>query len=536
MSDQSKESLREISHLFLSSVRDMAGNGAPRPQRIPPSKQQQQQQQQQQPSPNHSLDMTAEEFAQMFGSMDDADGANETPDRGLAPVPPVHAIIGGHLNGKQFDRAKEYARHLASTAGLRVGLIEVDASEFRVLCFDRDGDVSSDASAGESETSFDPRRMNEVLEELSWDVQRWLLVLPQIRVPEARGLLRECPRWVLLSTCDHDGVIACYRTLKGLTDLWPGGATPDKPQLSLALLDATDADLAERVSAKLVSVCQQFLNWPVEGEPSVDASQPVAEHLVMCARPTRDKGQLAAAPQWEIVADLIARSKLTVASEPVEPMQVEQAEAEGIQHTAEAATTATAPAATATMIPSDFEPVMRSIPMPQQTQPQSQTQQQPLTMGMRMTSRLAGDTDDVIDLPIGAAEASDASIIDAILRHCASELVECPVAPPMCPKARLAVGRDRRVVMLAVAQHGLADLNTIGLAYKWLVENQALIGMAVPQLSIDAQQPPHLHLLIDQSDSSAHTLQSMLQSDHVTVKTYRKLRWGGKTGLLLEAA
>jgi hypothetical protein len=31
-------------------------------------------------------------------------------------------------------------------------------------------------------------------------------------------------------------------------------------------------------------------------------------------------------------------------------------------------------------------------------------------------------------------------------------------------------------------------------------------------------------------------LQPMLQGDHVTVKTYRKLRWGGKTGLLLEAA
>ncbi|MEA2736126.1 MAG: hypothetical protein QOE14_2577, partial [Humisphaera sp.] len=357
MSDPSKENLRAISHLFLSSVRDIASNGAPRPQRTPPPKQQQQ--------PNHSLDMTPAEFAQMFGGADDGadDAANGTPDRGLAPVPNVHAIIGAHLNGRQFDRAKEYARHLASTAGLRVGLIEVDASEFRVMCFDRDGGEPSTATdaAADAETSFDPRRMNEVLEELSWDVQRWLLVLPQIRVPEARALLRECPRWVLLSTCDHDGVIACYRTLKGLTDLWPGGATPDKPQLSLALLDANDGDQAERVSAKLVSVCQQFLNWPVEAEPSVDASQPVAEHLVMCARPTRDKGQLAAAPQWQIVADLIARSKRTVAAEPLVPMQVE--EAEETEHFAEAAP---ATAAEAHKIPADFEPVMRSIPMPQQ--------------------------------------------------------------------------------------------------------------------------------------------------------------------------
>ena len=46
MSEPSKESLREISHLFLSNVRDLAGNGMPRPQRTPPPKQQQQQQQQ----------------------------------------------------------------------------------------------------------------------------------------------------------------------------------------------------------------------------------------------------------------------------------------------------------------------------------------------------------------------------------------------------------------------------------------------------------------------------------------------------------
>src|SRR5207248_389850 len=214
-------------------------------------------------------------------------------------VPPVTAVIGGHLNGKQLERTKQYARHLAAK-GKRVGLIEVDACEFRVLCFDKH---PSDAPANQEphvECSFDPRRMNEALEEMSWDVQRWLLVLPTPRVPEARALLRDCQRWVLLSTCDHDGVISCYRTLKGLTDLWPTGPSADKPTLSLALLDASDAEQAERVSAKLVSVCQQFLNWPLEAEASVTPGaviDGVGEHLVMCCRPNRDKGQLATAPQ-----------------------------------------------------------------------------------------------------------------------------------------------------------------------------------------------------------------------------------------------
>ena len=123
-------------------------------------------------------------------------------------------------------------------------MIEVDASEFRVVCYDKfttggapEGEQVQTVSVAEC---FDPRQMTEVLSELSWDVQRWLLVLPQPRVPEARVLLRGVKHWAILSTCDHDGVIACYRTLKGLIDLWPEGKTGDKPDLSLALLDAIE--------------------------------------------------------------------------------------------------------------------------------------------------------------------------------------------------------------------------------------------------------------------------------------------------------
>ena len=149
-------------------------------------------------------------------------------------------------------------------------------------------------------------------------------------------------------------------------------------------------------------------------------------------------------------------------------------------------------------------------------------------------ARIAPEMDDVIDLPM--PDAGEGGIVDAILKHCSGELVECPIAPPMCPRARLAVSRERRIVMLAVSREGLADLSAIGQAYQWLQQNQNLIGMAVPQLSIDTQQQPHLSLLVNQSDSNAQTLRPMLGGTHVTVKTYRKLRWGGKTGLLLEAA
>ena len=522
MSDQSPHqpdrNLSEISHLFLSSIRDKAGNSsaAPRPVRTPP------------PKAPHTIDLTPEEFAQVFGAAGEVAGqeASKPQDRGRAPVPQVTAMIAGHFNGKQFDRVKEYARHLAA-GGMRVGLIEIDASEFRVMCFDQHpGDADGQAPAAAAECSFDPRRMNEALEEMSWDVQRWLLVLPTPRVPEARALLRDCPRWVLLSTCDHDGVISCYRTLKGLTDLWPGGPGADKPTLALTLLDAIDAEQAERVSAKLTSVCQQFLNWPLEAEPAVtpggNPEAVVGEHLVMCCRPSRDKGQIAAAPQWEIVADFIARSKQSQVAPTEGPVEAPEEIENPVSATPQAASQFVADVFVPTV--SSAAPTTRHVAM-QLTE----------TSSSRAQKFEQSDADDVIDLP-AAGETDENGIVEAVLRHCTGELVECPVTPPMCPRARLAVSRDHRVVLLAVARQGLADLNTIGLAYKWLQENQNLIGMAVPQLSIDTQQPPHLSLLINQADSTAQTLQPMLAGAHVTVKTYRKLRWGGKTGLLLEAA
>ena len=140
---------------------------------------------------------------------------------------------------------------------------------------------------------------------------------------------------------------------------------------------------------------------------------------------------------------------------------------------------------------------------------------------------------EVLDLP---GPATVETILNAVLSRRDGGLIECPVRPPMCTTARLAVGRDRRAVLLAVAREGLSELKSIGQGYRWLVENRALIGMAVPQLAIDAYQAPRLHLLVGHSDVTADLLQPLLHAGHVTVQAYRKVRWGGRTGLLLDAA
>jgi hypothetical protein len=140
----------------------------------------------------------------------------------------------------------------------------------------------------------------------------------------------------------------------------------------------------------------------------------------------------------------------------------------------------------------------------------------------------------VIELLDGQSGAE--GILSAVLRGGNGELIECPVAPPMCSSAKLALTRGRQLVLLAVAKPGLPEIRSISKAYYWVVENMALISMALPQMSIDAHQAPVLRLLVDHADLTADALQPMLHAGVVAMQTYRHLRWGAKTGLLLEAA
>ena len=519
MSDQhdpSNRPLSEISHLFLSSIRDAAGNGQPRPQRTPP-----QTPPTHTPRANASMDLTPEEYATVFGG---GGGSVEPmdltpPEPGAERIAPVTAVIGAHLSSGQFDRVKQYARHLAAPRK-RIGLIEADASEFRLTCFD--GTIGATIAESAADTaaaleSYDPRRMAEAISELNWDVDRWLLFLPNPRMPEARALLRDVADWALLSTCDHDGVVSCYRTLKGLADTrQPADRLVARPRLTLALLDAaSDAESADRVFRKLASVCQQFLDWSLQAQVIVRDAERVAEHLVVSCRPTRDKAQLGAAPQWQIIGEFLTKAKAA------EPAAVEvEAEVPEIDEVPEPALPEVPAAVSAALAAEQEEPMRIATPPQAVTEPAPRASSPTPSIG----------ADDVIDL------AADEAVLSAILRHRSGEWVGCPIVPPMFAKAKLAVLRDRRLVLIGEAGHGLSDLRQIGRAYQWLVENRNLVAMAVPQLSIDAHAMPQLSLLVDHADASAATLQPMLASGNVTIETYRKLRWGGRTGLLLEAA
>ena len=495
-----KRSLSEISHLFLSSVRDRQTGGTPRPQRGAPKR-------------DVTIDLTPEEFAQVYGN----GGAPAEPQRRSVPV---SAVIGAHLNGKQFDRVKAYARHRAAAIG-RVGLIEIDPSELRLMCFEP-GAPTGDNPDAQSDCA-EPRQMAEALEEMNWDVEQWLLLLPNPRTPEAKAILRDVDHWILLSTSDHDGVVSSYRMLKGL-------AEEVRPRLTLSVLETQDESESARVFQKLSSVCQQFLEWPLEFEPPVQTADAVSEHLVLLYRPTRDKAQLAAAPQWQVVSEFVEASKAPANPATTQAAMDEEADVE-IEARQLVADVVIPPAA-APVVPPHVLPTASVEPVVESVTPTIRPAPMPASSGPSMI--VDNTIDDVIDLP--DHDASGKSILAAVLKKAGNSLVECPLRPPMCVEARLAVGRDRGLVLLVAASQGLSELKSIGQAYRWLTENRELIGMALPQFAIDPRQTPRLRLLVDRSDLTADALQTMFQPEHVTIQAYRKLRWGDRLGVFLEAA
>ena len=158
--------------------------------------------------------------------------------------------------------------------------------------------------------------MAEALEEMNWDVEHWLLLLPNPRTPEAKAILREIDHWVLLSTCDHDGVVSSYRMLKGLAEVASTAA------------DAFAAGCRRRragdgASSRSCPACASS-SWTGRSilSPPCSPRRCIGEHLILIYRTSRDKG----ADRYRFALgdhrDFIAASKVQpVAAEPAQKVR-----------------------------------------------------------------------------------------------------------------------------------------------------------------------------------------------------------------------
>jgi hypothetical protein len=532
-----KPSLSDIGHLFLSSIRDRQTGGAPRPLRRGPGA-----------PPPSSMDLTQLEFEEALKEADRREReAVLSSCPGVLPTtatPIVKLLLASHLGLTATRRAAEYAAHLArvryeqglaangaggfGSSNSRVGLIEIDAALLRVTVFERQSDAVKVPQLPETR-SWTAHEVSDALEELSWDVGRWLVAVGHPRGTEVRGLLSAARHWTLLAGCGDEAVVSAYRALKGAleqprrddsTGVAGKGEGPNS--VSLALIASPDAAEADRVYEKLSGVCRQFLGIGLEKEPAIGPDNgDVAAHIVINAQSPLPGGTQAPA-NWEaVVADFVREltgesvpqrhDAATLMDKLAEPLAAKTAPISPV--ITPAAAPAVAPVNQELNLGPEFGPKLGAEP--------------------NATEDLAST---VIDLPAGIRAPSD--VVYAVMAG-SGDLTACPLRAPMCPEAGIAVNSEHRLVLVAVAGEDLIGMRAIAAALAWMNENRTLIAMALPQFAIDALRPAILRLLMDhatQSGGRAEALAAMLQSECVSIRTYRRLKWGGKSGLLLQAA
>src|SRR4051812_44113554 len=130
----------------------------------------------------------------------------------------------------------------------------------------------------------------------------------------------------------------------------------------------------------------------------------------MCCRPRVDKGQMASAPQWQVVSDFISRTR----EQKQHEQQKQLSEEPQMQERSDDSRREQNKKFVADVV----TPIYREVKANDSAKPPAV---------VAPTLRLTDTSSDVIDL---APDASEASIVDAILRHCSNELVECPITPP----------------------------------------------------------------------------------------------------------
>lgn len=527
-----RRDLSEISYLFLSSVRDRQTGAAPRPIRKPPIVQRQISDAEPHFDPHPpvpavhpqvSVDMTPHEFEQMC--------------RGNLPEPstdsdlhrtPILAVLASHLGQSCFDQVKTYARCMASD-NRRIGLIELTASSLRLWCIESSLGSQEPASSEPPQQVSQPQQISQALDELNWDVQQWLLFIHEAQPQQMDALLKQIDHWTILTSADHDSIVASYRALKGLQS--------HRPQsLTVAVLGCQTPAEADRVSARLAAVTEQFLRWTPTRTQFIPADSAASDYPVLTyddapAHPHNpDAAPANLPPHWQVVS-----SFLHAATDETSPVTQDAPDPLPLHsHTAQAASAE----------PSTLHPFTDPTPAAQAESPFHQ----PIRLAANTNSV---DTDhpapsphptrtvfaDVIDLP--DADTSLTGLLPAIINHPSSDLTACDIPLPekMTASARLAVDTQGGLIMLAALQNGLTSLDHAAHAYQWLIDNRRLIALAAGRLGIDCDIPPQLRLYIDwATQPSQSSSQSLLHASGVSLHCYRLLTWHGRTGILLDAA
>jgi hypothetical protein len=212
-------------------------------------------------------------------------------------------------------------------------------------------------------------------------------------------------------------------------------------------------------------------------------------------------------PAAEQVAELVAAD---AAADAAECRTESSTESHTEVHTEPRA--ASAPVADESAAPATRQAAMRAAPVMRMA-PAEETPEEELP--------------EVIELDGTGSEA----IIDAILvGHRGLRPTDIPT-PGRVP-CRVAVGPEGRLVLLCCP--AAEEVEHVGTLLSWAADNLLLIARATLGATVDVSLAPRLHLYV--AGKTAAGLARLVDAASITVHTYQPVRWGGRRGLLLDAA
>lgn len=395
----------------------------------------------------------------------------------------VWVVAGGHVGSAVVGRVLgEVARKLAGgERGRRVGVLGYGEGRVRLGLVDSGlpGDSAEPPEAGTA------RELTDAAVELSGEVDAWVVGTDDVRssgvVVDAAGGVGGGVEggWVVPVEAGEDGRVDAYRTIKSLASRG-GGAGVGRGRLILAAVGPG----AMGVVGQLREVMRKFLLWDAADALVVGEDAAGEVHPLVTAAMT--------GPEWGQVQRLVVEGR-------GEAHWLGEVSAEPDRESAAEPVKAVAGPGKAVVAPV----VMRST----------------------------GEESDVIEL----AEEGPSGVLAAVVAA-SKGWSDCEVPVPAGVACRVMAEEGDSggtAVLLAVVGSGDRELVQVGKAVGWLSEHLELVARAARPVVVKPERGLRVVLYVP---TALRGQLSGLVRAGVEVMGYRPLRWGGRLGVLVEAA
>ncbi|MFN4242245.1 MAG: hypothetical protein ACK4PI_03305 [Tepidisphaerales bacterium] len=473
-------------------------------------------------------------------------GGRQRGDAGRDEPPPrvCYLVAGSHVSAAVAQRVvAEVARSLVG-AGRRVGTLQYAGGRVRLGL--ADGELPTDAN--ETAESATARELHDAAAELSADVDGWVVATDDLRstalalemsaaVPMGGSM--PATGWVVPVAAGEEGRVEAYRTVKALAT-WVSGRGPASENTESGrdaggtgapwagrgrLVLAATEPAAMAVVGQLREVIRKFLSWDAADALLVGEASQTDVHPLMSAVLTPD--------EWSVVQSSVLLPHTAHRGDAAEPAQAAAGQAGEPSETPMDSAAAAGDGMGAGVSKGQTPTETTTVEVPADA---VQTERRGPTAADRAETypTLGWSADDpvVIELPSATAEG----VLEAVL-EASPEWQDCDVPVPATVPCRVVADRTGRAVLVAAVDREPAKMGSevvqVGRAAGWLQEHLTLVARAARPIRVEPSLG--VHVVVYVPTATRPHLASLVQAG-VEVVGYRSLRWGGRLGLLVEAA